>query len=163
MGSIDDIPNGHVQPVDSEEGGTYGVEAPNGIPPSSAHNNGAYMENSTRKLRVVTIGAGYSGLTFAHKLQHVYNKEMETLMDHVIYEAKDQPGVSCYAIHPSTVCLTDIAQGTWVDNTYPGVMCDVPSCIYVGVLISRILYSQLTLLGISIRPESGLVVLLFQR
>ncbi|KAF2094438.1 FAD/NAD(P)-binding domain-containing protein [Rhizodiscina lignyota] len=125
MGSIQDsVTNGHSQPPDSEEGGTYGFDAPNGIPPASARANPAYVEQITiplnnvpaftprRKLRVVTIGAGYSGLTLAHRLQHIYNKEMDQLIDHVIYEAKDQPG------------------GTWVANTYPGVQCDVPSCIY---------------------------------
>lgn len=107
MGSIEeDIPNGHTQLLDSEEGGTYGVTPPNCIPPSSAHANGAHMEEITiplndvpaftpsKKLRVVTIGAGYSGLILAHKIQHVYRKELEGLMDHAIYEAKDQPGVS---------------------------------------------------------------------
>lgn len=70
-----------------------------------------------RKLRVVTIGAGYSGLIFAHKLQYTYAKEAESILEHTIFEAKDQVG------------------GTWVDNTYPGVQCDVPSAIYVCVAI----------------------------
>lgn len=120
MGSVKDVPNGYIQPAASEEGGTYGVQESNGIPPPSAHANGSSMEEitiplndvpaftPTKKLRVVTIGAGYSGLIFAHKLQHVYNEEMDVLIDHVIYEAKDQPGVShdpwlsSRVAHPST-------------------------------------------------------------
>jgi hypothetical protein len=106
MGSFEKDINGHTQPLDSEEGGTYEVKPPNGFPPSSAHANGAHMKEITvplndvpaftpsKKLRVVTIGAGYSGLILAHKIQHVYSKELDGLMDHVIYEAKDQPGVS---------------------------------------------------------------------
>jgi cation diffusion facilitator CzcD-associated flavoprotein CzcO len=67
----------------------------------------------SKKLRVVTIGAGFSGLIMAHKIQHEHAKEMQDLVDHVIYEAKGVVG------------------GTWVNNTYPGVQCDVPSVIYV--------------------------------
>jgi len=67
-----------------------------------------------KKLRVVTIGAGYSGLTLAHKLRHQH-PEMEALVDHTIYEARHEIG------------------GTWLVNTYPGVVCDVPSHIYVSV------------------------------
>ena len=66
-----------------------------------------------KKLRVVTIGAGYSGMIFAHKLQYTYEKEFSTLVDHTIFESKDDAG------------------GTWIVNSYPGVQCDVPSHIYV--------------------------------
>ncbi len=65
-----------------------------------------------KKLRVVTIGAGFSGLIFAHKLQHEH-PEFQTLVDHQIYEARADVG------------------GTWLVNTYPGVKCDVPAHIYV--------------------------------
>jgi hypothetical protein len=97
-----------------------------GIPPASAHvNDTKQMEEVTiplnnttaytprKKLRVVTIGAGYSGLTLAYKLQHQY-PEMKEIMEHTIYEARDDIG------------------GTWLANTYPGVLCDVPSHIYVS-------------------------------
>ncbi len=70
----------------------------------------------TKKLRVITVGAGFSGLIFAHKVQHEYVKEMSELVEHVIYETKDVVG------------------GTWFNNTYPGVQCDVPSVIYVCFL-----------------------------
>ncbi|OAL31231.1 hypothetical protein AYO20_08286 [Fonsecaea nubica] len=64
-----------------------------------------------RTLRVATIGAGFSGLIFAHKLQHEH-KEMQDFIDHTIFEANDEVG------------------GTWKVNTYPGVQCDVPAHIY---------------------------------
>ncbi|KAL6247334.1 hypothetical protein RBB50_005680 [Rhinocladiella similis] len=64
-----------------------------------------------KKLRIITVGAGFSGLLFAHKLQHQY-PEMQDLVTHTIYEARDKIG------------------GTWYVNTYPGVQCDVPSHIY---------------------------------
>ncbi|EXJ53853.1 hypothetical protein A1O7_09189 [Cladophialophora yegresii CBS 114405] len=64
-----------------------------------------------RKLRVVTIGAGYSGLTLAHKFQHQHS-DLSDVIDHTIYEARSELG------------------GTWLVNTYPGVVCDVPSHIY---------------------------------
>ena len=66
-----------------------------------------------RKLRVATIGAGFSGLIFAHKLQHEC-PDMQEYIEHVIVEASDDVG------------------GTWAKNTYPGVQCDVPAHIYVG-------------------------------
>ncbi len=53
-----------------------------------------------RKLRVVTIGAGFSGLLIAHKFQHRY-PEMQEYVDHTIYEGHSELG------------------GTWLVNTYP--------------------------------------------
>lgn len=67
--------------------------------------------STTGKLRVATIGAGFSGLIFAHKLRYEC-PEMKSLVDHTIYEARHDVG------------------GTWLVNTYPGVRCDVPSHIY---------------------------------
>ena len=67
---------------------------------------------SKKRMRVVTIGAGYSGLTLAHKFQHQH-PELRSIVDHTIYEARAELG------------------GTWLVNTYPGVVCDVPSHIYV--------------------------------
>ncbi len=65
-----------------------------------------------RKLRIITIGAGYSGLTLAHKFQHQHT-DLADVIDHTIYEVRSELG------------------GTWLVNTYPGVVCDVPSHIYV--------------------------------
>ena len=67
---------------------------------------------TSRKLRVITIGAGYSGLTLAHKFQHQHS-DLSEVIDHTIYEVRSELG------------------GTWLVNTYPGVVCDVPSHIYV--------------------------------
>ncbi|KAK5087236.1 hypothetical protein LTR05_004407 [Lithohypha guttulata] len=64
-----------------------------------------------RKLKVVTVGAGFSGLLFAHKLQHQY-PEMQNLIEHNILESRTELG------------------GTWLVNTYPGIQCDVPAHIY---------------------------------
>ena len=66
-----------------------------------------------KKLRVITIGAGYSGMIFAHKLQYTYEKEFSSSIDHTIFESRSDAG------------------GTWIANSYPGVQCDVPSHIYV--------------------------------
>jgi hypothetical protein len=65
-----------------------------------------------RKLRIITIGAGFSGLVLAHKFQHAY-PELQDFVDHTIFEGRSDIG------------------GTWLVNTYPGVQCDVPSHIYV--------------------------------
>jgi hypothetical protein len=66
-----------------------------------------------RPLRIITIGAGFSGLLIAHKLQHRF-AEMQEYVSHSIYEQRSDIG------------------GTWLVNTYPGVQCDVPSHIYVS-------------------------------
>jgi cation diffusion facilitator CzcD-associated flavoprotein CzcO len=68
---------------------------------------------TTRKLRVVTIGAGISGLTFAHKIQHEF-PDLQEFIEHTIFEKLDSVG------------------GTWKVNTYPGVGCDVPAHLYVS-------------------------------
>lgn len=66
-----------------------------------------------RKLKVITIGAGFSGLLIAHKLQHRF-PEMQEFIEHTIYESRKDVG------------------GTWLANDYPGVQCDVPAHIYVS-------------------------------
>lgn len=44
-----------------------------------------------RKLRVATIGAGFSGLIMAHKIQHE-KPELQEFIEHVIYEMNDGVG-----------------------------------------------------------------------
>jgi hypothetical protein len=66
-----------------------------------------------RKLRVITVGAGFSGLMMAHKFQHRF-PDMDKIVQHTIFEKRSDVG------------------GTWLVNTYPGVQCDVPSHIYVS-------------------------------
>jgi cation diffusion facilitator CzcD-associated flavoprotein CzcO len=70
------------------------------------------MLTPTRKLRIITIGAGISAMTLAHKLQHEHKDLSETILEHTIYESNPSTG------------------GTWLVNTYPGVACDVPAHIY---------------------------------
>lgn len=41
-----------------------------------------------RKLRVATIGAGFSGLILAHKIQHE-QPELQDFIEHVIFEKND--------------------------------------------------------------------------
>lgn len=66
---------------------------------------------TARKLRVITVGAGFSAMIFAHKLRYRH-PEIAEIVDHTIYEARDETG------------------GTWLVNNYPGVQCDVPAHIY---------------------------------
>lgn len=68
-----------------------------------------------RKLKIVTVGAGFSALIFAHKLQHE-RPEFQQLISHKIFELRDDIG------------------GTWLVNRYPGVQCDVPAHVYVCFL-----------------------------
>ncbi|KAI2669725.1 hypothetical protein CBS147355_9719 [Penicillium roqueforti] len=64
-----------------------------------------------RKLRLVCIGAGFSGLILAHKIKHEW--KMEDVIDLQIYEKNPDLG------------------GTWYENRYPGAACDVPAHVYV--------------------------------
>ena len=59
-----------------------------------------------RHLRVVVVGAGFSGLSVASRLRDVGEE------DFVVLERGEGVG------------------GVWRDNTYPGAVCDVPSHLY---------------------------------
>lgn len=80
---------------------------------------------SNRRLKIVTIGAGFSGLLLAHKIQHE-SPELQDFIDHTIFELQDDVG------------------GTWKVNTYPGVQCDVPAHIYVSTHPTRWIIRWLT-------------------
>jgi hydroxyversicolorone monooxygenase len=61
----------------------------------------------TRKIKVLSIGAGVTGIMNAYHIQkHLKNVE------HVIYEKNEDIG------------------GTWLENRYPGAACDIPSHAY---------------------------------
>ncbi|PGH04287.1 hypothetical protein AJ79_07134 [Helicocarpus griseus UAMH5409] len=64
----------------------------------------------SRKIRVISIGAGFSGLTLANKIQRTF--KLDDIIDHVLYEKNPEIG------------------GTWYENRYPGVACDVPAHSY---------------------------------
>ncbi|KIW43726.1 uncharacterized protein PV06_04798 [Exophiala oligosperma] len=89
----------------------------NGYYGSLAQNDPYYIPRgdqlafTPRKIRVITVGAGFSGLLMAHKFQHRF-PDMDAIVDHTIFEKRSEVG------------------GTWIANTYPGVQCDVPSHIY---------------------------------
>jgi cation diffusion facilitator CzcD-associated flavoprotein CzcO len=64
------------------------------------------MHSSVRPLRVAVIGAGMAGILSAIKLTEA------GIADFTVYEKADRVG------------------GTWRENTYPGLSCDVPSHLY---------------------------------
>ncbi|KAL3433933.1 hypothetical protein BDV09DRAFT_170944 [Aspergillus tetrazonus] len=63
-----------------------------------------------RRLRVVCVGAGFSGLIMAYKLKH---ERPLSFVDFTIYEKNPEVG------------------GTWYENVYPGVGCDIPIHSYI--------------------------------
>lgn len=65
------------------------------------------LMGTKRKLKVIFMGAGCSGINFAAQLQ----RRMENV-DLSIYEKNGDFG------------------GTWLENKYPGVACDIPSVSY---------------------------------
>jgi hydroxyversicolorone monooxygenase len=62
---------------------------------------------ANRKIKVLTIGAGVSGILMAYQIQ----KQLQNI-EHVIYEKNPDIG------------------GTWLENKYPGCACDIPSHAY---------------------------------
>ncbi len=64
------------------------------------------MSKTRRDLRFAVIGAGMSGILSAIKLKEA------GFTDFTVYEKADRLG------------------GTWRENTYPGLSCDVPSHLY---------------------------------
>jgi cation diffusion facilitator CzcD-associated flavoprotein CzcO len=72
----------------------------------TTHENPPTAESVRNDLRFVIIGAGMSGILSAIKLKEA------GFDDVVIYEKADRLG------------------GTWRENTYPGIACDVPSHFY---------------------------------
>lgn len=64
------------------------------------------MESSRRPVRVAVIGAGMAGILSAIKLTEA------GITDFTVFEKADRVG------------------GTWRENTYPGLSCDVPSHLY---------------------------------
>ncbi|EXJ60795.1 hypothetical protein A1O7_04948 [Cladophialophora yegresii CBS 114405] len=86
--------NGHAKPTDSN-GTSSGYTIPD------------RRLGDPVQLRVITIGAGASGLNLAHQIE----KHMKNVT-HVVYEKNPEVG------------------GTWYENTYPGCACDIPSHSY---------------------------------
>ncbi|OAG33842.1 hypothetical protein AYO21_12061 [Fonsecaea monophora] len=68
------------------------------------------LRTATRKVRMVVVGAGFAGLSLAHKIYHEY--KLDSIIELVIYEANHDLG------------------GTWLVNRYPGVASDIPAHIY---------------------------------
>jgi cation diffusion facilitator CzcD-associated flavoprotein CzcO len=64
------------------------------------------MSPAVRDLRIAVVGAGMAGILAAIKLREAGLREV------VVYEKADRLG------------------GTWRENTYPGIACDVPSHLY---------------------------------
>ena len=71
----------------------------------------------TRKIRVLSIGAGVSGIMNAYHIQ----KQL-TNVDHIIYEKNEDIG------------------GTWLENRYPGCGCDIPSHAYTFSFALNVCY-----------------------
>lgn len=133
-GEVPSIPhlNGEVPSLPHVNGESLKTKAPavNGTrsSPATAHTNGDLTDPfslnqqyayTSRKLKVITIGAGFSGLILAHKFQHRF-PEIQDIIENTIYESRSDIG------------------GTWLVNDYPGVQCDVPAHIYVTLILSHV-------------------------
>ena len=64
------------------------------------------MSGVMRRLRIAVIGAGAGGIATVIRLRERGDHEI------IVFEKASEPG------------------GTWRDNTYPGITCDVPSHLY---------------------------------
>ncbi|KAH7141866.1 hypothetical protein EDB81DRAFT_653405 [Dactylonectria macrodidyma] len=65
------------------------------------------LSSPVRKIKVITIGAGISGI----HMSYLFQKHGQNI-EHVVYEKNAEIG------------------GTWLENRYPGCACDVPSHAY---------------------------------
>jgi cation diffusion facilitator CzcD-associated flavoprotein CzcO len=74
--------------------------------PARAAQRGRAPTTPPRALRVAVVGAGMAGILSAIKLEEA------GITDVTVYEKADRVG------------------GTWRENTYPGLSCDVPSHLY---------------------------------
>lgn len=66
-----------------------------------------YPQSTTRKLRIIHVGAGAAGLLFAYKTRKLLQN-----FELAIYEKNHAMG------------------GTWYENRYPGCACDIPAHSY---------------------------------
>lgn len=73
----------------------------------SIRKDATWMDPQNRRLRVLSIGAGVSGILMAYQIQKLCEN-----VEHVIYEKNE------------TIA------GTWWENRYPGAACDIPSHAY---------------------------------
>ncbi|KAF7563273.1 hypothetical protein G7046_g863 [Stylonectria norvegica] len=100
--------NGHSQKHDAigiNEEFTYPAEVPKGTPYQIINQ----YHSKPGKLRVACIGAGASGLCLAYKMER---QMVPGSWELTLFEKNPQFG------------------GTWYENTYPGVACDIPSHLY---------------------------------
>jgi acetylornithine/succinyldiaminopimelate/putrescine aminotransferase len=58
---------------------------------------------SEQKVKVISIGCGFSGLTMAHKFQHKYN--MDDRIEHVIYEKNSDVGGTWFEVSSTSLAL----------------------------------------------------------
>jgi hypothetical protein len=83
-----------------------------------------------RKLRVACVGAGASGLCLAYKMEKMLTPGSWEL---TLYEKNPQFG------------------GTWYENTYPGVACDIPAHDYNFTFDPKTDWSQFFAAGAEIQ------------
>lgn len=96
MDALSVPPNGH---VNGDTNGTSNAK--------SVYEVTEQPLGTTRHIRLVTIGAGASGINLIRTLRlHLTDYE------HVVYEKNAKVG------------------GTWFENRYPGCRCDIPSHNY---------------------------------
>ncbi|TRX93704.1 hypothetical protein FHL15_005380 [Xylaria flabelliformis] len=91
--------------------GANGFHDSETCPPNWVPIDAAKFALTPRKLRVVCVGAGISGLTLAHYIK--YKRNFADYIDLTLYDKNHEVG------------------GTWVEHTYPGLRCDAPSHVYV--------------------------------
>ncbi|KAK4910101.1 hypothetical protein LTR66_017457 [Elasticomyces elasticus] len=93
--TIDDVPANGDDSYYLNNPAPYDVEIPD------------QLFGSKRKLKVIVLGSGMSGINFFK-----YAEDKATDLDIVCYEKNEDIG------------------GTWLENRYPGCACDIPSVVY---------------------------------
>jgi len=96
----------------SQLNGVNGIAAMYDYPPARVEGEYKILDqyhSKPTKLRVAGCGAGASGLCLAYKMERMLTPGSWEL---TLFEKNEQFG------------------GTWYENTYPGVACDIPSHDY---------------------------------
>jgi len=101
--------NGHASSSIDNDNGANTFHYPKAVDPKAPYEILQQYHSKPTKLRIACIGAGASGLCLAYKM-----------------ERQMVPGsweLTLFEKNP-------VFGGTWVENTYPGVACDIPSPLY---------------------------------
>ncbi|KAF1943940.1 FAD/NAD(P)-binding domain-containing protein [Clathrospora elynae] len=119
---------GHLAPVNETEQANTRPQLPIEYPVSRLQFDPSHCIDHVRELKVAVIGAGLAGINAG-----------------ILLPAK-VPGVKLTIYEKNS----DVS-GTWLENTYPGVRCDIPAHVYQSTYSPNTQWSEIFAKGAEIR------------